>query len=144
MPVGRITGEIPQQSRERVSKPGNDNTKGSAPPQKQDFDKSNRLSSSPLHKTRATDFQRLRNDVKSANDEVKAVRALAEIVAEKAGRVFISQFDREDAEYCIDILGRVSRYSRLQRSFVFSDIFVRASQGTTSKPPSKNRVSLSR
>ena len=89
-------------------------------------------------------FQQLWDDVKGTNDEAKAIRALAEIVTEKAGRVFVSQFDREDAEYCIDVLGRVSRYPRPQRSFAFSDIFIRALQETTSKPLSKNRVSSSR
>ena len=89
-------------------------------------------------------FQQLWDDVKSANDEAEAIRALAEIVTEKAGRVFVSQFEREDAKYCIDALGRVSRYPRSQRSFSFSDIFIRASQETTSKPPSKNRLSSSR
>ena len=91
----------------------------------------------------AEHFQQLWDDVKNTNDEAKAVRALAEITTEKAGRVFVSQFDREDAEHCIDVLGRVSRYPRPQRFFVFSYNPVRASQEITSKRQSRNRVSLS-
>ena len=73
----------------------------------------------------ANNFQRLWEDVKNTKDEAKAVRTLAEVVTEKDGRAFVSRFDRENAEYCVDVLGRVSRYSHPQRSFVFSDIFVR-------------------
>ncbi|KAF9789222.1 kinase-like domain-containing protein [Thelephora terrestris] len=54
----------------------------------------------------ARDFERLWEDVTAANDEAGAVRALAEILAEKEGRDFISHLYRGDAVFCIDILDR--------------------------------------
>ena len=53
------------------------------------------------------DYQRLWKEVTSAIDEAKAVRTLAEILAEKEGRKFISRLERRDAELCIEILDHV-------------------------------------
>ena len=53
-------------------------------------------------------YQRLWKDVASTIDEAKAVRTLAEILADTEGRAFISRLERKHAELCIDILDRVS------------------------------------
>ena len=52
------------------------------------------------------DYQKLWKNV--TTDEAKAVRALAEILAEKEGRVFISRLDADAAELCVEILDHVS------------------------------------
>ncbi|KAF9785122.1 kinase-like domain-containing protein [Thelephora terrestris] len=52
------------------------------------------------------DYQQLWRDVTSASDEARAVRVLAEILADKEGRTFISTLEGEDAELCIEILDR--------------------------------------
>ena len=59
----------------------------------------------------AKNYRQLWEDVTTSRtvDEVKAVRTLAGIVADKEGRVFISNLEREDAELCIEILDHVSR-----------------------------------
>lgn len=61
----------------------------------------------------AKDFQRLWKGVTTAEDEAAAVRALAEMLIEKDGRAFVSCFERKNAEFCIDILDRVSSNSYL-------------------------------
>ena len=73
----------------------------------------------------AKDFQRLWKDVTDSIDETMAVRALADILTEKDGRTFVSNLSRKDAEYCIDILDRVSRDLSPQSSFGFSNGLVR-------------------
>ena len=55
----------------------------------------------------AKNYQRLWKEVTSTTDEAKAVRTLAEILAEKEGRTFISRLERRDAELCIEILDHV-------------------------------------
>ena len=95
MSVGRIIGEIPQQSGERISKipeseSHNDSTKGSASG-----------SLNPSHDTTIKNLERLWDRVTGKNDEIKAIQASAGIVAERGGRVFVSQFDRENAGYCM-------------------------------------------
>ena len=90
----------------------------------------------------AKNYQQLWQDVASTSDEGKAVRTLAEIVLDKPGRAFISNFERDDAELCIEILDRVSRELYLLPSFAVSDGFFRASQDTTSEPQ-RNRLSSS-
>jgi len=64
----------------------------------------------------AKDYQRLWKEVTSAIDEAEAVRSLAQILAEKEGRVFVSHLEREDAELCIEILDHVGRTSHLSLS----------------------------
>ena len=83
-------------------------------------------------------------DVTDSNNEAAAVRALADILAEKEGRVFVLGLDRNHANCCIDVLGWVSRDLRLQPSFVVSDGLVRASLEKTSKPSQRSRLSSSR
>ena len=73
----------------------------------------------------AKDFQRLWKDVTDSIDETMAVRALADILTEKDGRTFVSNLSRKDAEYCIDILDRVSRDLSPQSSFWSSNGLVR-------------------
>lgn len=90
----------------------------------------------------AKDFQRLWENVTGAKDEAGAVRALAEILAEKDGRAFTLTLERKDAEFCIDILDRVSSDFRIQHSFLPHGL-VRASLVTISTPR-RNRLSLSR
>jgi len=60
----------------------------------------------------AKDYQRLWRVATDATGEVLAVQSLAEIVADKAGRVFISRLDSGDAELCVKILDNVSRDPR--------------------------------
>ena len=55
----------------------------------------------------AENYPRLWKEVTSAIDEAKAVRTLAEILAEKEGRNFISRLGRRDVELCIEILDHV-------------------------------------
>ena len=57
----------------------------------------------------AKNYQGLWENVTSAGDEAKAVRTLAEILADKKGRVFISRLERKSAELCIEILDHVRR-----------------------------------
>jgi hypothetical protein len=64
----------------------------------------------------AKDFQQPWKNVTSANDEASAVRVLAGILTEKEGRAFVSRLERKDAEFCIEILDRVSWDSRLHPS----------------------------
>ena len=96
---------------------------------------------SPPLRTMAKDYQRLWGDVTSTNDEVKAIRTLAEILLDKEGRSLISNLARKDAELCIEILDLVSRDPCLLPSV--SDDFVRGSQSTTSELQ-RNRFSSSR
>ena len=56
----------------------------------------------------AKDYPQLWKDVTSARDERKAVRILAEILADREGRTFIRTLKRADAELCIEILDHVS------------------------------------
>lgn len=62
----------------------------------------------------AKDFQRLWKDVRNSNDEAMAIRTLASIVGDREGRAFILNLDCQDAEYCIDMLDRVSQDLRLR------------------------------
>lgn len=57
----------------------------------------------------AKNFQQLWKEVTNSVDEVMSVRALADIVVDREGRAFVLGLDHSDAEYCIDILDRVSR-----------------------------------
>jgi len=59
------------------------------------------------------DRQQLWKDVASKADEAEAVRSLAEILADKEGRAFISLLEHKDAELCVGILDHVSRELRL-------------------------------
>ena len=88
-------------------------------------------------------FQRLWEVVANSSDEVVAIRTLADILVEKKGRAFVLGLDREDAENCIEILGRVSRSLRLP-SFAVSDGSVRVFKVEISKRLPRNRLSLSR
>ena len=54
------------------------------------------------------DYQQLWGGVTTTTDEVQTVRALAKILADKEGRVFISCLDSKDAGSCIEILDNVS------------------------------------
>ena len=54
------------------------------------------------------DYRRLWKDVTNTIDEARAVRTLADILADKEGRTFISRLEHKDAELCIEILDRVS------------------------------------
>ena len=56
----------------------------------------------------AKNFQKLWQDLTSLTDETMAIRALANILVDREGRAFVSSLDRTSAEYCIDILDRVS------------------------------------
>ena len=91
----------------------------------------------------AKDYQRLWKDVIDSTGETMAVRALADILADKEGRTFVLSLSRKDAEFCIDILDRVSRDLRPQHSFGFSNGSVRVSQETISEPSPRSRLSTS-
>ena len=62
----------------------------------------------PLWERMARDHQRLWIDVTNTTDQAQAIRTLAEILSDKEGKAFISRLDSEDAELCIEILGKVS------------------------------------
>jgi len=64
----------------------------------------------------ATDYQQLWGRVTTTTSEAQNVRALAGIVADKEGRVFISRLDSKEAVSCIDILDNVSRNLRFSLS----------------------------
>ena len=96
----------------------------------------------PPRRIMAKDYQRLWEHVTSATDEAKAVRTLAEILADRDGGTFISRLERKHAELCIEILDHVSRDLHPLPSSVVSDGFIRASQSTTSKFP-RSRLSSS-
>jgi hypothetical protein len=87
-------------------------------------------------------YYRLWADVANTTDEAKAVRTLAEILADRDGRTFISHLERKSAELCIEILDRVSRDLHPLLAFAVSDDFIRASQSTTSETP-RSRLSSS-
>ena len=91
----------------------------------------------------ANNYQKLWMDAINAKGEAKAVQILAEILADKEGRNFVSNLGPKDAEFCIELLDRVSRGLFLFSPFIISDGFTRASQSTTSKPQ-KNSISLLR
>ena len=57
----------------------------------------------------AEGYRKLWEDVAKATDEVKAVRALAEIVVDKKGRAFALTLSRDEAELCVETLDYVSR-----------------------------------
>jgi len=61
----------------------------------------------------AKDHGRLWKEVAGTTDEGKAIRTLAEILADKEGGTFVSNLGHKDAELCIEILNRVSRNPRL-------------------------------
>lgn len=89
----------------------------------------------------AKDYQRLWVSATNATDGAQAAQTLAEILADKDGKVFVLRLDSKDVELCIEMLANVSfdlRYPirNLRR-------FVRASQNRTSNLP-RNRLSLSR
>jgi len=67
------------------------------------------------------DYGKLWKDIIRITDEGKAVRTLAEILADKEGRAFASRLGREDAELCIEILDHVCRDLYLLPSPVVSD-----------------------
>ena len=57
----------------------------------------------------AKNYREIWENVTNATEETKAIRALAEILADKEGRAFASRLERQDAEVCIEILDHVSR-----------------------------------
>ena len=65
----------------------------------------------------ANDYWRLWMVVTNATDGAQAIQALAEILTDREGKVFISCLGSEDAELCVEILGNVSPdlYSRCSR-----------------------------
>ena len=80
---------------------------------------------------------------KTGQSEVaQAAHALAEIVADSAGRDFISRSSREDAELCVEILDHVSRDLHSPPPAT-SDGLIRASPNSTSNPL-RRVLSLSR
>ena len=90
----------------------------------------------------AKNYQPLWEGVTSAEDEAGAIRILAEILADKEGRGFISRLERKDAKLCIELLDHVSRDLYSPRPLVVSDGFVRASHNTNSEPPRNRHSSL--
>jgi len=56
----------------------------------------------------ANDYQRLWEVATNATDPALAIRSLAEILADKDGRAFVSRLDSGDAELCVEILADVS------------------------------------
>jgi hypothetical protein len=81
------------------------------------------------------DYQRLWKNVTNTTDEGKAIRILAEILADKEGRAFISRLERKDAELCIEMLDHVSRDPYLLLPPRSELVFFRASQSPTSPGP---------
>ena len=78
----------------------------------------------------ATNYQQPREDVARTVDEAPGViRTLAEILADKNGRVFVPRLERESAELCIETLDHVSHDPHP----LPSDGLVRVSQGTGSR-----------
>jgi len=69
------------------------------------------------------DYGRLWKNVTGTIDEGKAVRTLAEILADKEGRAFISLLGHEDAELCVEILDHVCCDLYLLPSFIVLDSF---------------------
>ena len=55
------------------------------------------------------DCERLWKKVMKANDEGNAIQILLEILSDKEGRDFITNLEKEDAKFCIEILDDVSR-----------------------------------
>jgi len=88
-------------------------------------------------------YQQLWKEIAEAESGAEAVRTLAEILADKEGRIFILRLERKNAKLCIEVLDRVSCDLYLLPSFVSSDGLVRASSTTTSEPP-RSRISSSR
>ena len=68
----------------------------------------NRVSGYP-QPVASKDYGKLWKHITSTTDDGKAVRTLAEILADKEGRNFILRLGREDAEFCIEILDHVCR-----------------------------------
>lgn len=85
----------------------------------------------------ANDYRRLWTDVANAKGEAKAVQILAEILADKEGRVFILNLDSEGAKLCIEILDRVSRDPRLLQVLLSSSQM--ASPGHRKPQPRSSR-----
>ena len=54
------------------------------------------------------DYEQLWEGVTRITDEAQAVQALANILADKEGRAFVSRLGGKDAELCIEILDDVS------------------------------------
>ena len=54
-------------------------------------------------------YQQLWGGVTTTADETQTVRALAEILANREGRVFISCLNSQDVGLCIETLDNVSR-----------------------------------
>ena len=78
------------------------------------------------------DYRRLWKNITSTTDEGEAVRTLTEILADKEGRAFIGNLNREDAGLCIEILDHVSLSMIHRIHFPDSDgRFIRESQCTT-------------
>ena len=75
----------------------------------------------------AKDYRKLWKRVIRATDEAEAAWPLAEILAEKEGRIFISRLDAKNAESCIRILDHVRRNPHLPIHFVISDGLIRTS-----------------
>jgi len=62
------------------------------------------------------DYQRLWAAATNATDRVQSARALAEIVADKDGKVFVLRLGGEDVELCVEMLGDVSPNPQLPPS----------------------------
>jgi len=78
--------------------------------------------------------------IANETEEMQAIQALAGVVAEKDGRVFISRLDGKDAVSCVRILYQVRNNSN--SSFSHSDGLARASPVTSSNPPRSKLSSL--
>ena len=73
------------------------------------------------------DYGRLWKKVIKANDEGNAIQILLEILSDKEGRNFITNLEKEDAKWCIEILDNVSRNPHPPPSPRISDGFSRPS-----------------
>jgi len=69
-------------------------------------------------------YQQIWTGIANATEEAQAIQALAGVVAEKDGQVFISRLDGKDAVSCVRILYQVRNGSN--SPFSHSDGLVRA------------------
>ena len=54
------------------------------------------------------DYRRLWNSAANTIDKARAIRTLAEILADEEGRAFVSRLELKEAELCIELLGLAS------------------------------------
>ena len=59
------------------------------------------------------DYRQLLAQATSASEKAESVEILAKILAGEGGKDFISQLNREDGEWCIEILDQASDWSGL-------------------------------